>query len=178
MGTVCASFCWINSYTHQRCLVNPLGRQDLPHVGIGNLLAEHSCFLALVAWPLGSNTQCYMSYTAHVLIVLLLRCRGCTFSIENPRGSMLQEHPHFQFMIRFLQELCQPLYRQARAWCFSGHRLHSCAQDRALLGQLRRRIGETHLDLQPFAVGPTPRKRNECIFQRSCGAHVSQRTWI
>ena len=41
LGTVCTSFVWINSGTHDRCLAFPMGR-DIPHVNLGNHLAAVS----------------------------------------------------------------------------------------------------------------------------------------
>lgn len=38
-GTVCTSFCWINSGTHQRTAALPLGQTDLQYVALGNTLA-------------------------------------------------------------------------------------------------------------------------------------------
>lgn len=38
-GTVCTSFCWINSGTHQRTAALPLGQTDFEYVALGNMLA-------------------------------------------------------------------------------------------------------------------------------------------
>ena len=35
-GTVCTSFCWINSGTHQRTAALPLGQTDFEYVALGN----------------------------------------------------------------------------------------------------------------------------------------------
>lgn len=38
-GTVCTSFCWINSGTHKRTAALPLGQTEHKYVEIGNTLA-------------------------------------------------------------------------------------------------------------------------------------------
>ena len=78
LGCVCSSFCWVNAATHQRSSSMPLGTQ-LPHVKLGNTLASRTVFLCLLA-----------------------HLRGSIFTVEQPRLSKLQEHPHFQYMMRFL----------------------------------------------------------------------------
>ena len=75
-ATVCTSFCWINSATHQRSQAFPLGLASHPYITQGNVLAGITAALALLAW-----------------------CRGCCFSIENPRG-----HPCMQLVVRWLRE--------------------------------------------------------------------------
>ena len=56
----------------------PLGA-PLPHVMLGNTLASRTVFLCLLA-----------------------HLRGSIFTVEQPRLSKLQDHPHFQYMMRFL----------------------------------------------------------------------------
>ena len=80
-ATVCTRLCWINSATHQRSQAFPLGLASHPYITQGNVLAGITAALALLAW-----------------------CRGCCFSIENPRGSSLIEHPCMQLVVRWLRE--------------------------------------------------------------------------
>ena len=80
LGCVCSSFCWVNSATHQRSSSMPLGT-EFPHVLLGNTLASRTVFLCLLAY-----------------------LRGSIFTVEQPRLSRLQEHPHFQYMMRFLMQ--------------------------------------------------------------------------
>lgn len=42
LGTVCTSFCWVNSGTHQRCSSFPLGCMDYTYVLDGNVFAAVS----------------------------------------------------------------------------------------------------------------------------------------
>ena len=54
LGTVCTSFIFINSGTHQRSICFPLGwRTDLDYVVLGNVLAARSAVLAVLAWACG-----------------------------------------------------------------------------------------------------------------------------
>ena len=54
LGTVCTSFIFINSGTHQRSISFPLGwRTDLDYVVLGNVLAARSAVLAVLAWACG-----------------------------------------------------------------------------------------------------------------------------
>ena len=53
MGTVCTSFNFMNSGTHQRSIAFPLGWHHYPYMELGNVLAARSAVLALLAWAMG-----------------------------------------------------------------------------------------------------------------------------
>ena len=80
-GTVCTSFTWINSGTHGRRLWQPLGNEHLEYVALGSRLLQRTVLLALLAWHMGA-----------------------VFSIENPLGSLMAEHPGFQTMLQYLNQ--------------------------------------------------------------------------
>ena len=44
IGLLCSSFVAINAATHGRTLLTPLGREDMPHVQLGNVLAARNLF--------------------------------------------------------------------------------------------------------------------------------------
>ena len=78
LGTVCTSFVFINSGTHRRSRLRPLGRQDLTHVALGNILASRSSLLAWLAWGMGAF-----------------------FVLEQPRSSLMVEIPSWQALIAY-----------------------------------------------------------------------------
>ena len=98
LGTVCTSFVFMNSGTHRRSRLLPLGRQDLAHVVLGNILASRSSLLAWLAWGMGG-----------------------LFVLEQPRSSLMVELPSWQALIAYfayyvqrplkLNSLCMGAFR-------------------------------------------------------------------
>ena len=84
LGTVCTSFVFINAGTHRRSRVQPLGRQDLVHVALGNILASRSSLLAWLAWGMGG-----------------------LFVLEQPRSSIMVELPSWQALIAYFAHYVQ-----------------------------------------------------------------------
>ena len=78
-ATVCTSFCWTNSGTHQRTSFNPLGDESKAYIREGSQLAGITSALMLLAW-----------------------CKGCCVTLENPRHSKLEIYPTIQALVRFL----------------------------------------------------------------------------
>ena len=88
LAPVCSSFCWINSYTHRRTAVTPLGCSERDYVNLGNILCERSVCVALIVYY-----------------------RGGLFLLEQPRNSKMQLHPAVQFMLDHLMSHGRPILR-------------------------------------------------------------------
>jgi hypothetical protein len=79
LAPVCSSFCWLNRSTSGRTLIDPLGDERVKSVKDGNLMVSRV-----------------------VLLLWLLKARGCVFVVEQPMGSILPEHPRFvDFLKKF-----------------------------------------------------------------------------
>jgi hypothetical protein len=72
LAPVCSSFCWINRFTSGRSLIEPLGNEHVSSVEHGNTMVSRI-----------------------ILILQLIMARGAVFVLEQPRGSILPEHPRF-----------------------------------------------------------------------------------
>ena len=102
-GTVCTSFCWINSSTHQRSIAFPFGA---PHsyVLLGNKLlgitaARIICIeMHLISLHAHAHIADWMHETK-VALALLAWYKGSMWVLEQPRGSILKEHPAFQQLL-------------------------------------------------------------------------------
>ena len=119
-ATCCTSCCWINSATHGRSKAFPLGTA-LTYVQTGNRLIG-----ATVPWQ---QTQCptqvllhmsqmfFFTQTFHseVALALLTWYRGCVWTLEQPRGSVLQEHPAMQQLLHLYQR-----YKEIHGLCTRG----------------------------------------------------------
>ena len=93
LATVCTSFNFMNSGTHQRSIAFPLGwRQDLSYVDLGNILASRSAVLALLAWAFGGFPV-----------------------LEQPLRSIMTALPSWQSVVSFFDEA------ECRGW--TGQRL-------------------------------------------------------
>ena len=79
-GTVCTSFCWVNSGTHQRSAMFWHGNEDLPYVREGSQLCSVTIALSM-----------------------LTMCRGGMVTVENPVNSRLEMHEDFQFFIKWVK---------------------------------------------------------------------------
>jgi hypothetical protein len=77
MAPVCSSFVWINRYTSKRSLLNPLGDQRKLYVAQANCMASRVVLMALIALA-----------------------KGVLLFIEQPRGSLLEAHPRFQWFVK------------------------------------------------------------------------------
>ncbi len=76
MAPVCSSWVFMNQGTAARTPFNPLGNVGLAYV------REANCMVA----------RC-------ILLCVLLTCRGVHWLLEQPRGSCMQRHPYFQWMM-------------------------------------------------------------------------------
>jgi hypothetical protein len=77
MAPVCSSFVWINRSTSKRSLLNPLGDQKKLYVAQANCMASRVVLMALIALA-----------------------KGVLLFIEQPRGSLLEAHPRFQWFVQ------------------------------------------------------------------------------
>ena len=89
LAPVCSSFSWINSFTHRRTAVCPLGSSEHEYVALGNALVERSVALATLAFH-----------------------RGVQVLLEQPRNSQLQIHPMVQWLLEHLSSHGHDLFRQ------------------------------------------------------------------
>ena len=133
LGTVCTSFCWLNSGTHQRSPAFPLGCMDYSYVVNGNAFATVSapcqCLDLCHGYQVEMHT-CHFITDLHVMCLLdkkhaqtylfenpLLETeaaflwvawlRGCVPTLEQPRGSKLIVHPALQALVSFLIDICK-----------------------------------------------------------------------
>ena len=131
-ATVCTSFCWTNSGTHQRTSFNPFGESKI-YIREGSQLAGITSALMLLAW-----------------------CKGCCITLENPRNSKLEIYPTMQALVRFLLEreregfegaalLRHAIYlgdfgapSQKPIWLYSTYDITSTLRDAARHGSPRR----------------------------------------
>lgn len=122
LGTVCTSFCWVNSGTHQRSAAFPLGCTDYSYVVNGNAFATvsapcqcidlcHGCQVETNTCRDKKHAQTFLLET-HLLeseaaFVWVAWLRGCVPTLEQPRGSKLIVHPALQALINFLIDICK-----------------------------------------------------------------------
>ena len=79
-GTVCMSFCWVNSGAHQRSAMFWHGNEDLPYVREGSQLCSVTIALSMFTM-----------------------CRGGMVTVENPVNSRLEMRKDFQFFIKWVK---------------------------------------------------------------------------
>ena len=99
-GTVCTSYCWINSASHGRRLSNPYGNER-EHVRLGTRFAARTApWLSYPScWPI-FVLQCWRE----VILALIAWARGAVISIEQPVNSLLVHSPSFQLLLQFFAD--------------------------------------------------------------------------
>ena len=73
---VCSTWVYMNSGTSRRCRGRPLGAQSVRSVHAANVMVARM-----------------------VLLLLLLHAVGMFFLVEQPRGSLMEKHPSFQWLL-------------------------------------------------------------------------------
>ena len=89
-GTICTSFCWPNSGTHRRSLLDPTGASQHRYVREGTFFANLTAACAM-----------------------LHHARGGCFGIEQPRNSKLEIQQAMQYLMTWLQKSASGLYRHS-----------------------------------------------------------------
>ena len=89
-GTICTSFCWPNSGTHRRSLLNPTGASQHRYVREGTFFANLTAACAM-----------------------LHHARGGCIGIEQPRNSKLEIQQAMQYLMTWLQKSASGLYRHS-----------------------------------------------------------------
>ena len=81
LGPVCSTWVWMNRATSKRSFAKPLGRQSLPSVKEGNMLVART-----------------------VALLFILQLGATWWALEQPRSSLMTEHPCMRQFFR-LQEV-------------------------------------------------------------------------
>lgn len=76
MAPVCSRWCWLSRHTSGRTIVCPLGNPMVQSVEEGNLMVSRT-----------------------ILLIHLLLSKRCMFVIEQPMGSVMEQHPRFAALI-------------------------------------------------------------------------------
>ena len=103
LGVPCGSFCWMAKATHQRSSENPLGRQDLASVELGNLLSCRA-----------------------ILLVMIAISRGVFWFIEQPSLSALEFFPYLEYAKHLKTLNCAFADCNRVRWLLVGISMASC----------------------------------------------------
>lgn len=80
MAPVCSSWVWVNRSTSGRSIQRPLGDCSKDYVRLANIMVARCA-----------------------LVCLLLSAKGCFWLLEQPSGSLLEQHPRMQWLIKSLK---------------------------------------------------------------------------